>query len=377
MNSIARQPATFVRGVGPYLITDKGDHYLDFFCDVGTASLGYNSDTMTRALEKMLRYGIPIHAPNRYGFSDRTSAAKRICAMADMDKVFLCNSGTEAVEAAIKLARLYHHKNGKGHRRGIWSVPGAFHGRTYGALSAGDGPVYHTEGFGKLLDDFHSFEAIHSIDPQAAAVILAPIFGNNDVRPYSLTWLSNLSDFCLANDIVLIFDEVQTGGGRTGKLTYAQKIGAYPDLITLAKGIAGGAPVGALLARGRFGDVFTPGTHFSTFGGNPFSCVMLEFMLDWLKYNFDNIEETGRNLRHALQCLSWAKDVRGEGMLWAFDYEGDVQALADAAFEEKLLIGAFRAGPGPVKISPPLNIEQADLIRGIASLDAAHRSLSR
>lgn len=385
MDTLAFEPVTFRSGNGAYLYDDKGKKYLDFFCDVGTASLGYGHPTTRFAMERMIREGIPLHAPNRYGFHERLLAAERLCKATGMDRVFFCNSGTEAVEAAIKCARLFHWNRALDNdrdpahmRREIWSHAGGFHGRTYGGLSAGDGPAYHTEGFGVLLDGFHKFRSFDQIPPNAAAVILAPVFGNNDVRLIETRLLKWLRDYCSLNGIVLIFDEVQTGSGRSGGpgITYAQKIGVQPDLITLAKGVAMGAPVGALLANARLGGTFTPGRHFSTFGGNPLSSVMLNAMLDWLSSDeYSAVESMGAYLEDLLKAFPWAKNIRRVGMLLAFDYDGDTVALARAALAEGLLIGAFRNGPGPVKLTPPLNARALIIAEGVRLLERAHQAV--
>lgn len=383
MSTLRFEPITFTSGSGAYLYDEKGRKYLDFFCDVGTASLGYSPKPMREALERMISEGIPLHAPNRYGFKERDRAAERLCTAADMERVFFCNSGTEAVEAAIKCSRLYQHLivSHTGEvpmKHEIWSMSGGFHGRTYGGLSAGDGPRYHTDGFGPLLPGFRKFKTVEDIDPQrAAAVLLAPVFGNNDVRLIPTLELEDIRGFCTEYNIALIFDEVQTGAGRTGGpgITYAQQIGVKPDMITLAKGIAMGSPVGALLANAKFGGIFTPGTHFSTFGGNPLSCVMVNAMLDWLQsYDALGMGKRAYYMEDRLRQFAWAKNIRRAGMLLAFDYEGNTVRLAEEALKLGLLIGAFRDGPGAVKLTPPLNSNLMIIDEGIVVLEKAHQA---
>jgi len=379
MGTVEYRPVTFSSGNGPWLYVyhdgETKTDYLDFFCDVGTSSLGYGGKEQQDVISRM--YHLPAHAPNIFGFDERDRAARRLCEMTQMDRVFFCNSGAESVEAAIKLARLWSYKKGCGADH-IYSYVGGFHGRTYGALSAGDGAPYHYEGFGKMLDGvFHFKEAWEITDPETCAIILAPCFGNNDIREYPDGWLKDLREFCDNNGILLIFDEVQTGSGRTGMMTYAQRCGVKPDIMTLAKGIGMGAPVGAMLASADIAEVFTPGTHFSTFGGNPLSCAFVNGMLDWLERpgNLESVNRKGEFIKETLQRFGWAKNIRGPGMLIGFDIDIDTSEFAARCLENQLLIGAFRKGPGAVKISPPLNIEKEDIIKGLTILDESYKEL--
>lgn len=363
MNTIKRRPVTFVRGEDARLFDEAGKGYLDFFCDVGTSSLGYNSPQQKLALEVAAKH--PIHAPNLFGYKLRDSAAARLCAATEMDKVFFSNSGAESVEAAIKLARLYQAQRG-GLRRTIYTQPGSFHGRTLATLAAGDGPPYHNDGFGPAPGKFRKFADVSHIDfKDAAAVLVSPIRGNNTVEAIPLGDLQFLREECSKHDVALIFDEVQSGSGRTCEfMTYHQKIRVKPDVVTLAKGLAMGAPVAATLARGAFADVFTPGTHFSTFGGNPFCCAMLHGMLDWVEQCGHRAEMIGMAAEQFLKQLPDVVDFRRAGALIAFDHPNPL-ALADLCLEYGLLIGAFRDGPGVVKITPPLNISARDMGDGL------------
>lgn len=364
----------FTKGYGVWLDSGEDMGALDFFADVGTASLGYGGPEHQAVFNHMINESIPVHAPNLYRFKDRDLAAKGLCEITGMDRVFFCNSGTEAVEAAIKLARLYHHP---GTSSIIAAHAGGFHGRTYGALAAGDGPSYHTDGFGPLPGDFVKFKHIDQIPPKAAAVILAPVYGNNDVVLYPPGWLEELREWCTAHGTLLIFDEVQTGSARCGlRFTYAQRVGVEPDIITLAKGLGMGAPVGACLARGIVSDVFTPGSHFSTFGGNPLSCCFINGMLGWATPDaMERVDQVGHHIREGLAALPFARNTRGVGMLNAFDIDVDTIAFAQACEAQGLLIGAFRRGPGTVKITPPLNITFEQAQSGIAMMAQAYKEI--
>lgn len=397
MDTLDFRGRMFDRGRGPWLHSPDDDvEFLDFFTDVGTASLGYDAPEHQEVLKRLID-GVPIHAPNLYRSPERERAAKRLCQATDMHRVFFCNSGTEAVEAAIKLARLVQmrrhgprvagdetiigEKPLKGaltpKRYKIASYTSGFHGRTLGSLACGDGPVYHEWGFGPEPEGFVKFEQIHHIPTDAAAVVLAPVFGNNDVQTYSELWLRDLKAYCRQHGILLVFDEVQSGSGRCGQtFTYGQRIGVMPDIVTLAKGIGMGFPVGACLARGEAAKAFKPGTHFSTFGGNPISCAFVNGMLDWATEDkLSNVTHMGEFIRSELRTFPFAKNVRGVGMLNAFDIEEDTIEYAAACMEAGVLIGAFRSGPGPVKVTPPLNIEYDQAKLGLSRMAQAYKML--
>lgn len=378
MDTLNRVPnVVFKSGNGATLRDQHDRDWLDFFADVGTASLGYCSAHAEMALNLMVHERIPVHAPNLYNFGERSMAAERLCKMTGMERVFFSNSGAEGVEAALKMARLKAWHNGET-RTLIVGIQGAFHGRTLATLAAGDGPPYHTEGQGPLPEGFLSLpaEALPgAIPPNAAGVVLAPVFGNNDVREYSMRWHQDLAEYCASAGIALIYDEVQTGAGRSGDVTYAKRLGIKPDIMMLAKGIAMGAPVAATLANGPYAHAITPGRHFSTFGGNPFSAAMVNGMIDWLNRpgNLLEANSVGERLRGGLRAMG-CKNVRGPGMLVAFDHDGDCLELAERCRKHRLLIGAFREGPGPVKITPPLNITMHELEDGMQRLAKALRA---
>lgn len=359
----------FEHGEGARLYDLDGNEWIDFFCDVGTASLGYCSPELNRALTQQVMGSVPVHAPNLYHFKARSIAAERLCEAHGMDKVFFCNSGTEAVEAAIKIARLRNF-HAKTNRLTVCTYEKQFHGRTLGSLAAGDGPPYHTEGQGPLPAGFLRLSAFELPPTQAAAVILAPVLGNNDVLEYSHGWLRELRHFTEENGIALIFDEVQTGSGRVGDFSYGALVGVKPDIMTLAKGVAAGLPVGATLARRGYAHAITPGRHFSTFGGSPLGSAGVCVMLNWLESNMEHVRAMGEIIRSDLNVLG-LDNVRGPGMLIAFDFHGDCLELAKACREQHLLIGAFRPGPGAVKITPPLNITGHELGVGMGRLEEA------
>lgn len=350
-------------GSGAYIFTGK-DAVLDFFSDTGTASLGYNHPAHIEALQRIATERIPIHLPNIVLCDERERAAERLCGVTGMDKVFFCNSGTESVEAAIKLARLYHFKKQTG-RNVICSYRGGFHGRTYASIAASDGPAYYTEGFLPMPGGLDSrFESLSEIPANAAAVLMAPVNGHHDVRTYPSEWFQELRTHTNRHDILLIFDEVQSGSGRCGAWNYGRKIGVLPDITCLAKGMAGGFPMGAMLARGEVASTFEPGHHFSTFGGSPIACVFLNAMLDWLTPSVQrDIEAKGRIIRDVMCDIPWLSNVRGTGMMWGADCRVDAVELAKGCDEKSLIIGAWR--PTPLKIAPPLVASEEDIRKGL------------
>lgn len=375
MNSIKYAPRQFVRGECNWLIDSEGKRALDFYSDTGTASLGYHSSVQREALQRMLDEDMPIHAPNVFYFKERDEAAQGITEATGMEKVFFCNSGAEAVETAIKVARKTQYARGND-RFDIWGWKGSFHGRSLATLAVGDGPSYHREGFGPLPSGFHTFQRVDDIRPDAGAVCLAPVYGNYDLIVYDNGWLKKLADYCRKHSILLIFDEVMTGAGRTAAYTYGQKIGIQPDIVAMAKGLAGGAPVGACLASGDAAVALSPGSHYSTFGGNPLSCVFVNAMLQWLQRpgRYSELEDKGSYIRGWLEELKWPANVRGVGMLNGFDIVGvDKLEFARECLSRDLLVGLFRPGPGPVKITPPLTIERDEIDFGMKVMDQAYK----
>jgi acetylornithine/N-succinyldiaminopimelate aminotransferase len=350
--------------------------YLDFFTDSGTASLGHGSvyhlDARSRGA------GQSLHTLNLFDNELRNRIAEKVCRVVGYDKIFFCNSGTEAIEAAIKLARKYQYDKPWFELQGrskdqIWSIKDAFHGRTYGALAASDGPNYHFDGFGPFPESF-VFQEIDEINfDLAAAVIISPVFGNNDVRVYDIRWLEKLKMMCNQNDTLLIFDEVQTGSGRTGDITYAKLIGIQPDIMALAKGFGMGFPVAATLANNRVAQSFTPGTHFSTFAGSPPALYHVEVMFDWLDNNLSKVRKMGQRMMYDLAQKNWVKTPRGIGMFIAFEINGDAKKFSMRCLDKGLVIGAFRSNP--VKITPPLNLSDEEWEIGLRIMDRVAKEM--
>ncbi|MGV3590548.1 MAG: acetylornithine transaminase, partial [Gammaproteobacteria bacterium] len=276
MPTYGRQQIAFVRGEGNYLIDTEGKRYLDALAGVAVNALGHSHPGFIKALTHQL--STLVHTSNHYEIPLQTELAATLCRHSGMERVFFCNSGTESIEAAIKIARKY------GHNRGI-DVPhilvteGAFHGRTMGSLTATHSPKYQ-EGFGPLLDgfvrvpydDIAAMKAAIAATPQIVAILVEPITGEGGVFTPAATYLNELRALCDQHDLLLMLDEVQTGNGRTGTFFAYQHNGILPDVLSTAKGLGNGYPIGACLTRGK-ANVLQPGHHGSTFGGSPLAAA--------------------------------------------------------------------------------------------------------
>jgi acetylornithine/succinyldiaminopimelate/putrescine aminotransferase len=377
MNTIRYAPRQFVHGDGNWLIDADGQRALDFYSDTGTASLGFHTDVQRQALQRVIDEYLPFQAPNLFYCKERDVAAQRYVEATGMERVFFANTGAEAVETAIKAARKTQYHRGND-RFDVYGWKDSFHGRTLATLALADGPRYHREGFGPLPSGFHTFTDIEDIRPDAGAVCLAPVYGNYDLIVYEVEWLAALSKYCQKHGILLIFDEVMTGAGRTAAYTYGQRIGIQPDIIAMAKGMACGTVGAACAARGDAAEALTPGSHFSTHGGNPLTCMFINAMLDWLQTpgRYQELEDKGAYIRARLADMIWPANVRGVGMLNGFDIVGvDKLVFAQECLKRDLLVGLFRPGPGPVKITPPLTITREEIDWGMKVMDQAYKKV--
>jgi len=378
MATYARQAISFVRGEGSWLFTADGERYLDFGSGVAVNSLGHAHPHLVAALTGQASQ--LWHTSNIYRSPGQERLAQRLCAASFADRVFFCNSGTEACEGAIKTARRYHYANGNPERWRIITFEGAFHGRTLAALAAAANPKY-LEGFGTPADGFDNIplndpEALTAaIGPQTAAIMIEPIMGEGGVRVVPAEMLQHLRQLCDEHGLLLIFDEVQTGVGRTGRLFAHEHAGVKPDIMAIAKGIGGGFPLGAFLATEKAASGMIAGTHGSTFGGNPLAMAVGNAVLDVvLARGF--LDEVTRKAARLRQSLAEVKDnssglvleVRGNGLLTGLKLDPGIPAgdfVTAALAEHLLLIGA---GDNVVRILPPLNIDEADIVEGAARI---------
>jgi acetylornithine/N-succinyldiaminopimelate aminotransferase len=375
----------FERGEGAWLFATNGDRYLDFTSGVAVNALGHAHPRLLAALAEQAQK--VWHVSNLYEIPEAERVARRLCEASFADFVFFGNSGAEAMECAIKTARKYHFAKGAPERYRIITFEGAFHGRTLATLAA-TGQKKYLEGFGPAVDGFDQvpladLDAVKSaIGSETAAIAIEPIMGEGGVRVVEPAFLRALRELCDQHGLLLIFDEVQTGMGRTGQLFAYQRTGVSPDIMALAKALGGGFPVGACLATAEAATGMTPGTHGSTFGFNPLAMSVANAVLDvMLEPGF--LEHVQRIALLFKQRLAEIKDrhpaviaeVRGEGLLIGLRAVVPAGSLVDALRAEKMITVA--AGDNVVRLLPPLIVGEEEIAEAIARLDRACTRLGR
>lgn len=380
----ARTDVTFDHGDGAWLVTDKGDRYLDFGAGIAVNALGHNHPGLVAAITAQA--GRLMHVSNLYRIAGQEQVADRLAANCFADQAFFANSGAEANECAVKMARRYQAAKGAAERFRIITFDGAFHGRTLAMIAAG-GQAKHLEGFGPKVEGFDQvpmgdLEALDAmIGPETAGIMIEPIQGEGGINPAEPEFLKALRARADKYDIALIFDEVQTGIGRTGHFFAYQAFGVEPDILTSAKGLGGGFPVGACLARDRFAAPMGAGSHGSTFGGNPLAMAACGTVLDEvLAPGF--LEAVAAKSLFLKQKLAAIVDafpdifelVRGEGLLLGLKLRGLPGDLVAACFEERLLV--VPAGDQVVRLLPPLIINEDDMVAAVDALERAARRMS-
>ena len=375
----ARADIAFDRGEGAWLISTTGERYLDFGAGIAVASLGYSHPHLVEALT---RQGAKLwHTSNLFQIPEGERLARRLVDSTFAELVFFSNSGAEANEAAIKMARKYHSVSGRPERYRFITFEGAFHGRTLATVAAGGQPKY-LEGFGPKVDGFDQIpvtdlDAVEkAIGPQTGAILIEPIMGEGGVRVIPPAFLRGLRALCDERSLLLVFDEIQTGVGRTGKFFAYEHAGVHPDIMTIAKGIGGGFPMGACLATAEAAKGLTTGVHGTTFGGNPLAMAVGNAVLDVvLAPGFvDRVARLGLLLRQRLAELkdrhsAIIDEVRGEGLMLGLKVRVPNGDFAAAARHEKLL--TIPAGDNVVRLVPPLIISEEELAEGVHRLDAA------
>ena len=380
-----RTDLSFERGEGAYLYGSDGHRYLDFFSGIAVSALGH---AHPRLVETLRSHADKLwHITNNYRIPEQERLAERLISLSFADLAFFCSSGLEAAEGAIKLARKAQHSEGKPHRTRIITIEGAFHGRSIAALAA-TGNEKYLDGFGPPapgfsqvpFGDFSALEA--ALDDDVAAVMIEPVQGEGGVRPLSLGYLRQVRQLCDANDAFLIFDEVQCGMGRTGRLFAYQWAEVAPDIMMLAKGLGGGFPVGAILATERVGRCLTPGTHGSTFGGNPLAMAVANAVLDVLvgRGFLQEVDRISRLLWTELEKLVQRQgdvfsEVRGCGLLLGLRCIPPAGACVDAVRANRML--THIAGENVLRMLPPLIIEEQQVTEAIEHLESAAAAIGR
>jgi acetylornithine/N-succinyldiaminopimelate aminotransferase len=375
----ARVDLAFERGEGAWLIAENGDRYLDFTSGVAVNALGHAHPGLIEAVTQQVKK--LSHISNLYRIPQAERLAARLCAASFADLVFFCNSGAEALECAIKMARKYHSTKGRPERYRIVTFEGAFHGRTLATLAAG-GQQKYLEGFGPIVEGFDQAPFADpaatrsAIGPATAAILIEPIMGEGGVRVVSPDFLRWLRQLCDANGLLLIFDEVQTGIGRTGELFAYQRSGVVPDIMALAKALGGGFPLGACLATAEASIGMTAGTHGSTFGGNPLAMAAGNAVLDVVLGDgfLDQVRRASLLLKQKLAEIKdrYAEviaELRGEGLLVGLRMAVPSSELVDELRAEKMIVAA--AGDNVVRLLPPLIISEDEIAEAVRRLDRA------
>jgi acetylornithine/N-succinyldiaminopimelate aminotransferase len=373
------QPISLDRGEGCRLYDAEGRSYLDMMGGIATVVLGHCHPRVVAALEDQAQK--LWHASNHFTSGPQVALAERLNELCFSEQAYFCNSGTEANEAALKLARRYARDRGED-RHEILAFEGGFHGRTLFALSATGTPAYH-EGFGPMVPGFSHAPygdigaARDLLSDSTAAIIVEPAQGENGVRPAPAGFLEGLRELANENGCLLIFDEIQTGMGRMGPLFAHQATGVEPDLMTLAKALGNGIPIGALLAKNKFARCFVPGSHGSTFGGNPLAAAAALAVLDELTSGgvleaaADVAEYLGRSLQEMVERLGAERviEIRGSGHLWGLELTRPVAEVITHCREAGVL--TIPAGATVLRLAPALIITRAEIDEGLARIEAA------
>ncbi|MEG6508552.1 aspartate aminotransferase family protein [Methyloligella sp. 2.7D] len=382
----ARNELTFARGEGAWLIDENDERYLDFGSGIAVTALGHCHPHLVEALTDQAQR--LWHLSNLYQIPAQERLAERLCQASFADKVFFANSGAEAMECAIKTARRYHFATGNPERYRLIAFEGAFHGRTLATIAAG-GQQKHLEGFGPPMPGFdhvplHDLDAVKAaITEETAGIIIEPILGEGGLRDVTHRFLHELRDLCDEHGLLLIYDEVQSGMGRTGKLFAHQWAGVTPDIMGLAKGLGGGFPVAACLATDEAATGMTPGTHGSTFGGNPLAMAVGNAVLDvMLEPDFlPRVCEISLRFKQRLAAIKdeypqVIEEVRGQGLMLGLKCTSSVSnlALVKSLIEERLL--TVQAGDNVVRLLPPLIIGETEIDQACEKIEAACAALA-
>lgn len=385
MGTYNRFPIALKRGKGSRVWDYEDNEYLDFTSGISVTSLGHSNELINSVIKKQTEN--LIHVSNLFYTQQQSELASALVSSSFADKVFFCNSGTEAIEACIKLARKWGHENGKRYR--IISTYGAFHGRTFGALSA-TGNRKHQLGYAPLVEGFE-FAPYGTIEPvmeiirqnDICAVLVEPIQGENGVILPPENYLGNLREICNEHSILLILDEIQVGLGRTGKLFAYEHEGIKPDIMALAKSLAAGIPCGAALASEEVAKHFTPGSHGSTFGGNPLAMSCALKVLEIVRNTgfLENVKELGEYFLNSLTGLSadypdTVREVRGKGLILGIEYrDHNIAKDISSNLMKNGLLTILTAG-NVTRILPPLTVNRSEIDESVEIINRSVKEVA-
>lgn len=377
MNTFGKRvPVAFERGEGLKLYDTKGEAYTDFMAGIAVTALGHSHPLFTAALKEQIDK--VIHTSSLYYIENQAMLAKKLVMKSCADRVFFANSGAEANEGAMKLAKIYHYKKGNPQKNEIITLKDSFHGRTLSTVAATGQEKYQkpyrplTPGFHHVpLNDFHALQ--NAVSENTAAIMVELIQGESGVHPALKEFIQKVRTLCDEKDILLIADEVQTGMGRTGKLFAYEHFGVEPDIFTLAKALGNGVPIGAVCAKEFAASAFEPGDHGTTFGGNPLATCAGNAVLDIFEKEkiVQNAAEVGSYFKEKLTELQTTndkiKEVRGEGLMLGVEFaEPIAKEIQQKLFQKKYLVGAV--GTGVLRLLPPLILKKEDVNQFITVL---------
>jgi len=376
LNTYARKKISFKKGKGCYLYADDGKKYLDFVQGIAVNSLGHCHSHLIKTINKQSKK--LWHVSNAFTILEQEKLAQRLCKHTFADAVAFQNSGTEATELAIKLARKYFYSQGKKNKNKVITFQGAFHGRTLAALFAANNPK-HIEGFGPKVNGFDQVpfadhEALKkAVTDDTAAIMVEPIFGEGGVKVVPDYCIKGIRELCDEKDVLLILDEVQCGVGRTGKFFAFEHTGVIPDIVPIAKGIGSGFPIGACLMTKKVASCMTPGSHGSTFGGNPLAMSVGNAVLDIIfkKGFLKNVQKISKYFHKELHKLQSeypkvVKEVRGAGLLVGLEISKDQTEFIKKLSDNKLL--TVKASENVVRLLPPLTVKKQNIDEAVTIL---------
>lgn len=373
MSTYSYLPVNLVKGEGSFLFDDKGNKYIDFTSGIGVNSLGYGNSDWLKAITDTA--SSLQHISNIFLNENTLKLAEKLIKISEMSKVFLCNSGAEANEGAIKLARKYSFEKYGPNRNKILTLNQSFHGRTLATLTATGQDKFHNYYF-PFPEGFDYFEANNiedfknKLSDDVCAIMMESIQGEGGINPLKNDFVTSIYEICREKDIILIFDEVQSGIGRTGKIFAYEYFNIKPDIVTIAKGLGAGLPIGGFLCNEKLSKTFNPGDHGTTFGGNPVVCSGALVVLDKIckEEKLNEISENGQYLMTLLKDINspLIKDIRGKGLMIGIEIDGSPSDIQKKALEKGLLV--LTAGKNVVRLLPPLIITKEEIEKGVEIL---------